>query len=140
MKLPTFLFGVFSGIAFSHPIGSDSYTFNATTLQSREILAGSQSLFTISTYPEPNCQGLEIPIMNPLYSDDMEAEVYSYKLNRNLNPSEQLDFSFNACDYGETLNVCVPCGYYYSSAWTGAPAGVCFDLGKRADCFRLWHH
>ncbi|MCJ1382895.1 hypothetical protein MMC17_006008 [Xylographa soralifera] len=140
MKLPALVFGVFAGIAFSHPIGSDNYTLNTTTLQSREILAGTKSLFTISTYPEPNCRGIEIPFMNPNYSDDEMAEVYSYKLNRDLDPSEQLDFSFNNCVYGTTLNVCVPCGEYYSSAWKGAPAGVCFDLGKRADCFRLWHH
>ena len=132
---------VFASIVTSHPIVSDLHTpLNATTLQRREILAGTQSSFTITTYPGPNCEGSNIPYANPTYSANQQAEIYSYKLNRALDPSEQLDFSFTLCEGTSPDDLCISCGKYYSSAWQGAPAGTCFQLGVTAACFRLWHH
>ena len=136
----------FSGLLYSILVGSaiSQHVSSSTDLPSigldtskilhrREILAGTQSSLSITTYAEDNCAGVPMPHPNTQYSYNYPAIINSYHLSRDLNASEQLDFS----KYG-TGTANPSCGTFINTAPNGQRAG-CHSQATAA-CFRFWHH
>ena len=97
----------------------------------------------INMWATTNCEG-GFTTINPITS---QTNVYqnggkqisfaSYHLSRNLQPGEQLDFSYP----GQGANADNPCGQYMTSTYEGqVDTTKCQTLqGNAAGCIRLWH-
>ena len=101
------------------------------TLSAREVKQSQDAKLYMPTYSDKDCKTLSsggAPIMYTR-NNRQKAGIASYQLERDLQPTEQLDFSVNNCE-----------DFLYTAP-SGQKAG-CYSTtsATQPTCFRLWVH
>lgn len=99
------------------------------TLISREINAGSDAKLFMNTYGPTGCAGMSNGGGDAIWHTNNTSPFpfNAYSLDRDLEPTEQLDFSGPDC------------APYISTAPNAQKKG-CYSLETPASCWRLWDH
>ena len=108
------------GIVFSRP---------SISLVSREINAGKDANLFLDTYGPTGCAGISNGGSEAIYHENTTSRVpfTAYSLDRDLKPTEQLDFSSPSC-------------MLFISTAPSAQKQGCYTLETPASCWRLWDH
>ncbi len=99
------------------------------TLISREINDYSDAKLFMNTYGPTGCSGMSNGGVAAIWHMNNTSPVAfnAYSLDRDLEPTEQLDFSG------------IGCAPYHSTAPNAQKKG-CYSLEAPAACWRLWDH
>ncbi|KAK0513701.1 hypothetical protein JMJ35_003423 [Cladonia borealis] len=99
------------------------------TLISREFFAGDDAKLWLDTYGPTGCTGISNGGGGAIYHENTTSPVpfTAYSLDRDLEPTEQLDFSGPGC------------APFISTAPNAQKQG-CYTLETPASCWRLWDH
>ena len=136
MQLLALVIGILAKTALSVGIEGE---FNNTLLQAREMLSGMDAKIQITTYQDPYCQGEENYFYDIHYDAPIQNMFQSYKLSRDLDLSEQLDFSTFGTSSQDPEGQSSPCAKFLWTAPNTQKGGKCCTT-ETAACFRLWHH
>lgn len=100
-----------------------------TTLISREINAGKDANLFLVSYGPMGCNGMSNGDWEATWHQNTSSifPIHAYHLSRDLEPTEQLDFSDAGCEP------------YLSTAPNAQKKG-CYSLETPASCWRLWDH
>lgn len=135
MKILFILTATLLTTVFTHP-----NPFKNPPILPREINANKPANMHLISYTLPDCSpiGYSYDHPNVLYSVNNPVEIRSYWTSRDLDPSEQLDFSTYPLGTVER-DLDPHCGLFVEKAPPAIKQG-CHTLGRGAMCFRLWHH
>ena len=144
-------------LTFALPHADPDTTTNSTTaLSPREIDIHKLSGLKLEAWSDDSCTGATIVERNVRYDSqhdvsDLPQGMKSYRIHRDLDPAEQLDFSQpkiktkvvgyrnkNKRDW-DLGKIPDKCFNYWESAASGTKAN-CWTLDEYATCYRLWHH